>query len=155
MTHHTETISVTETGQVIHVELRPLPSGNVSLSLDGVADEYPLERLRATARRHEEPHVRRFWTRVADLAEGALARDRRERERREARARRQRIERCRGHRAESQSEPRCFVGPVARAPHTDENPAAHGGIEVTETCRCGATRGVLINGRHEEQGPWG
>lgn len=49
-----------------------------------------------------------------------------------------------------------FAGPVAQPPYTDENPAAHGNIGVTEECRtCGSRRAVLINGRHAEVGPWG
>ena len=45
---------------------------------------------------------------------------------------------------------RCFTGPVSR----QQNQAAHGGITRTETCRCGATRRVNVNGRHEEAGDW-
>lgn len=50
------------------------------------------------------------------------------------------------------SEPRGFAGPVASG--DEQNPRAHGNIEVTETCSCGATRRVLINGLHEETGDW-
>lgn len=50
---------------------------------------------------------------------------------------------------------RCYAGPVASKPGF-ENPAAHGNIEIVEECKkCGAQRAVLINGRHEETGPWG
>lgn len=51
---------------------------------------------------------------------------------------------------------RGYTGGVAVHPYTHQNPRAHGGIEVRETCdRCGATRRTLTNGRHEEVGPWG
>jgi hypothetical protein len=51
---------------------------------------------------------------------------------------------------------RCYMGSVAVEPYTASNPAAHGNIEVTEECaRCGAQRRTLINGRHEEHGPFG
>lgn len=50
----------------------------------------------------------------------------------------------------------CFTGSVAVYPYTDENPAAHGNVGVTETCtECGAERDVLVNGRHVEYSPWG
>lgn len=35
-----------------------------------------------------------------------------------------------------------------------QNRAAHGGITVEETCSCGASRYVNVNGRHREEGPW-
>lgn len=48
---------------------------------------------------------------------------------------------------------RCYTGSVSRH---DENPAAHGGICVTEECTaCGARRDVNINGCHQENGSWG
>lgn len=51
---------------------------------------------------------------------------------------------------------RCFDGPVAVPPYTDENPAAHGNVCVTEECeRCGAQRDVNINQRHVEYSTWG
>ena len=51
---------------------------------------------------------------------------------------------------------RCFFGPVAVAPYTDENRAAHGGITCIEECRaCGARRTVNRNGWHMEYSPWG
>lgn len=46
----------------------------------------------------------------------------------------------------------CYTGPVRR----DENPAAHGGICITEECcKCGARRQVNLNGQHMEEGGWG
>lgn len=45
-----------------------------------------------------------------------------------------------------------FEGPVALPAY--QNRAAHGGICRTETCACGSTRKVLINGRHRESAPW-
>lgn len=36
----------------------------------------------------------------------------------------------------------------------EENRAAHGGIAVEETCRCGAERIVNVNGTHTEKGAW-
>lgn len=44
----------------------------------------------------------------------------------------------------------CFSGPVSR----DENPSAHGGITEHQTCSCGATRRININGGHVEKGHW-
>lgn len=60
------------------------------------------------------------------------------------------------HAAITLSDPRGFRGPVAeQRPGSEYNPAAHGNIEVTETCRsCKAARRVLINGRHRELGGW-
>jgi len=55
------------------------------------------------------------------------------------------------HSVDSTSEPRVYTHPVGR----DENPCAHGGIEVTDECACGARRLRLINGAHEECGDWG
>ena len=43
-----------------------------------------------------------------------------------------------------------FAGPVSR----DENRAAHGNICRVETCWCGATRCININGVHIERGYW-
>jgi hypothetical protein len=34
------------------------------------------------------------------------------------------------------------------------NRRAHGGVVDIETCRCGATRRICRNGRHEERGDW-
>ena len=45
---------------------------------------------------------------------------------------------------------RGYRGPVSR----DENPAAHGCIEVLDECHCGAQRRRNVNGWHEEAGPW-
>lgn len=51
---------------------------------------------------------------------------------------------------------RGYTGSVAVHPYTDENRAAHGNICFTqECCACGSRRSVLVNGRHEELGPWG
>jgi hypothetical protein len=53
-------------------------------------------------------------------------------------------------------EDRCYVGPVYTRHVTDENQAAHGGIEYTQECAaCGAQRVVLVNGRHDEVSAWG
>lgn len=49
---------------------------------------------------------------------------------------------------------RCYTGSVARHPYTDENPAAHGNIEVTEERSDGWRRRVNINQGHREEGPW-
>jgi hypothetical protein len=49
-----------------------------------------------------------------------------------------------------------YSAPVAVHPYTEENPAAHGNICVTEQCtRCGADRLKNINGNHVEYGTWG
>mgnify|MGYP001613963660 CR=1 FL=1 len=49
--------------------------------------------------------------------------------------------------------PSPFIGPVAGG---RENPAAHGNVEVADQCsRCGLSRRRLVNGLHEEVGPWG
>ena len=46
-----------------------------------------------------------------------------------------------------------FSAPIADA--ADQNPAAHGGVTYTETCRdCGAHREVNANGVHHEYGRW-
>jgi len=50
------------------------------------------------------------------------------------------------------SETRPFWGPVATGARA--NPAAHGGITRRETCSCGATRKVNVNGVHVEKGRW-
>lgn len=47
---------------------------------------------------------------------------------------------------------RCFSGPIADAKRP--NPLAHGNITRTETCSCGATRQVNVNGTHKEIGSW-
>jgi len=50
---------------------------------------------------------------------------------------------------------RCFTSSVAW-PHSDEDPAAHGGVCVEVECdACGARRRENRNGRHVELGPWG
>lgn len=60
------------------------------------------------------------------------------------------------HSTTTESEPKAFGGPVAEArAGSVYNPAAHGNIEVTETCSaCSATRRALINGCHREVGGW-
>ena len=45
---------------------------------------------------------------------------------------------------------RCYRGPVSR----DEDPSAHGCIEILDECHCGAQRRRNVNGWHEEAGPW-
>lgn len=44
-----------------------------------------------------------------------------------------------------------FTGPI---PARHPNPAAHGGVEIRETCRCGAVRRMAINCGRCEYGPW-
>ena len=45
-----------------------------------------------------------------------------------------------------------YTGSVSRW----ENPAAHGNVRIEQECtRCGRRRSVLVNGPHEEAGPWG
>ncbi len=46
-----------------------------------------------------------------------------------------------------------YTGPVTLVENY-VNRAAHGGICRTETCSCGATRKVLVNGPHRETSPW-
>lgn len=48
----------------------------------------------------------------------------------------------------------CYTGSVAVEPYTHENRAAHGNITVTDRCQCGAARARLVNGIHQEFGPW-
>lgn len=60
-----------------------------------------------------------------------------------------RIAECASHKA-IKSVDRPFVGPVVR----DQNRAAHGGVCVVETCRCGARRATNVNGSHQEEGAW-
>ena len=64
------------------------------------------------------------------------------------------IRACSGHRVDSTSDER-YGSCVAHPPYTDCNPAAHGGIVYTETCRCGAVRSRAVNQCHEEVGTWG
>ncbi len=47
---------------------------------------------------------------------------------------------------------RCYKGPVA--PYHRQNRGAHGNVERSETCGCGARRLVLVNGRHREASDW-
>jgi len=69
-------------------------------------------------------------------------------------ATRARVAGCSGHVVISEGQDYGFTAPVAVAPYTEENPAAHGNISRTQTCRCGAERQILINGRHHEVSPW-
>lgn len=55
------------------------------------------------------------------------------------------------HRMISESEPRPFTGTVNPQ---DPWEAAHGGICVTERCKCGHERNVNVNGNHAEYGHW-
>ena len=57
------------------------------------------------------------------------------------------------HAAIRTSAPKPFRGPVAGWPAA-ENVAAHGNVEITETCSCGLVRECLVNGQHTEDGPW-
>jgi len=57
------------------------------------------------------------------------------------------------HAAIRTSAPKPFRGPVAGWPAA-ENVAAHGNVEITETCSCGLVRECLVNGPHTEDGPW-
>jgi hypothetical protein len=43
-----------------------------------------------------------------------------------------------------------FFGPVSR----DENPSAHGGVCIVETCACGSMRKMNLNNGHREAGSW-
>lgn len=45
---------------------------------------------------------------------------------------------------------RCFSGAVSR----HENRAAHGGVTIIATCKCGAERQTNVNGNHYERGQW-
>ena len=45
-----------------------------------------------------------------------------------------------------------FTGPVTCYAH--QNRQAHGGICRIETCSCGVSRHVNVNGRHREIGAW-
>jgi hypothetical protein len=45
-----------------------------------------------------------------------------------------------------------FWGPVG--PPEDQNPVAHGGCSLVETCRCGATRRINANAGSLEVGAW-
>lgn len=146
----TSKIHVHETDQNLTVSIRAIDELNVSVSLDGMPCTYSVSQLRGAGSHHKEPHVRRFWSQIEKMALEAL--DARVRQQEEAR--RRRIATCSAHGPAQESKPTCYMGPVARPPYTDENPAAHGNIQVTETCRCGAERKVLINGPHMEYSPW-
>lgn len=60
-----------------------------------------------------------------------------------------RADACPGHRAQTTAT-RPFTGAVSRAP----NDAAHGGVCEHQTCACGASRHVNVDGSHVEEGPW-
>lgn len=47
---------------------------------------------------------------------------------------------------------RAYQSPVAGL--EDQEPRAHGGLETTFRCRCGAERRENANGRHVERGAW-
>lgn len=50
---------------------------------------------------------------------------------------------------------RCYQGPVARPPYTDEDRRAHGAITVTVSCDdCGVERLENRNGGAVEVSPW-
>lgn len=66
-------------------------------------------------------------------------------------ARRTAVKNCEGHES-MRSESRPYRGPVAS--RLDINPRAHGNVTHIETCRCGATRNINVNGEHRETGPW-
>ena len=65
------------------------------------------------------------------------------------------IDACTGHQVDETCDERCYTGCVAHEPYTACNPASHGNVVVTETCRCGAARSRAVNQCHEEVGPWG
>lgn len=56
------------------------------------------------------------------------------------------------HRRLTTKGPLPFSGPVADPGR--ENRAAHGNVRFIYRCRCGATREVLVNGQHVEEGRW-
>ena len=55
------------------------------------------------------------------------------------------------HRTKTTSRERCYSGPTDS---TRSNPRAHGGVEWTEVCACGAERRVLSNASTVELGRW-
>jgi hypothetical protein len=57
------------------------------------------------------------------------------------------------HRVASSSPALPFFGPVAER-QAGQNPAAWGNVRIRQRCRCGATREILVNGAHDELGPW-
>lgn len=74
---------------------------------------------------------------------------------RRRRAMQQSVASCSDHASVGQSSTVPFSGPVSeQRPGSHYNPAAHGNIQVTETCRCGAQRHTLINGIHREHSGW-
>lgn len=54
------------------------------------------------------------------------------------------------HRKTGESEIHGFRGPVS----IDEEPMAHGGVRITERCKCGAVRHINSNGNYLEKGEW-
>ncbi|MDP2956718.1 MAG: hypothetical protein Q8N53_09875 [Longimicrobiales bacterium] len=46
-----------------------------------------------------------------------------------------------------------FFGPVAER-LGGQNPAAWGNVRFRQRCACGASREILVNGDHDERGPW-
>lgn len=111
---------------------------------------YPTREARDTARAQRE--AEQEATRIAEEAN----RERRKREdaARAESARRERVRDCAGHEIAATSDARGYTGSVAVYPYTYENRAAHGAVEFVDTCRCGARRRRLSNGRHQELGPW-
>ena len=57
------------------------------------------------------------------------------------------------HHSPAEVTERPFRAPVQVGAH--QNSLAHGDVEQTQTCSCGETRRVLVNGRHREIGGWG
>ena len=57
------------------------------------------------------------------------------------------------HRVATTSGPLPFFGPVAER-LAGQNPAAWGNVRFRQRCRCGAERDILVNGDHDEAGPW-
>jgi hypothetical protein len=66
----------------------------------------------------------------------------------------ERVGRCLDHEVMTEGRDYSYMGSVAVEPYTQENQAAHGNICRVQTCRCGAERLILINGRHTETSPW-
>lgn len=58
------------------------------------------------------------------------------------------------HQAIRKLGPYGYTSAVYRHPFTEENRAAHGGVEYREVCSCGYERRVLVNGGHREYGVW-
>ena len=58
------------------------------------------------------------------------------------------------HTPRSTTEPQPDDGAPSCASRRWQNPAARGGVQLTERCGCGATRTRYTNGSHAETGPW-